>query len=934
MAVTETLRALGGWQLRLTGVPQQVIDAMQYFGHITVHTGHLTLNQLDDSLLTSSRYTGVLRYKQNDGGVVDIRGCGMALWLGDEDKKGAVIEDLMKIENESFEDTIRAILTGTGTSSVTEGTLFNIGETYTGSFQFQSPREALDYVCDTLGADWYVTGDARLMAGRSEDLFVTEPRAALVRRQAGGDMTMRGLSGKFQTTQDVEDFTTRVVLLAQGDGASVATGSADIDPGLNPYRDLHGNPVVFTRLVSESQTDPSNAHARAQLQLNRFTGTRDAVTLSTGEYDLKGDVNVGDYLWVYDPDTQLIDSTNEVVFRGVRMNPMRLRLIELTWPVTSTHSVAYRDWAGQWYDLSPYLVAESGDNTLVIGGYNRSLTSGTSSDGGVGGSRPQPNTTVPGVPTWVVPFPMSVYQSPVNGETKAQVQLHWTRPDNTDGTTIMDGDHYDIRYRSASTPLFPVRWADLAGYRWGDLKAAGATWANPIQYPTGPWNYATAPWTELAYLLQELAPSMPYEVQIRAVDGATPSNYGDWSTVEAFQTYGDTYPPATPAPPEIASSLIAVQVTHRLGRADGGEFNLDLDLHHFEIHGEYEPNFQPSDTTRLGRLAANAGMLTGQVPAVGTFQIESTAPVYFKVIAVDSAGNKSSASSAVESTATLIDDAHISDLTVSKVTAGFIQSDWLISPNIASGATGARIEIGTDGIKAFDVDNEQTLNADCATGNIDVVGQVSSGVDGTRIILNERVGAAPVPEMRMYPSSGSSAAFINAINTAGTAGIGVNSGSNDGVHQMTVYLHPDNIWMGYMTKGSPFPVLGGFGVMDANAGEIGFQNPDGRYASFKADSNQRLIMRGLLASPGAVGANAGLAGGGLTLERFTLGSVSFGVTLAGAYSLVCTWASHVNVADDQNASYSYNKTATGFSVGTQWQSSGSDGRVGWLIFRQ
>lgn len=723
MSITENLQGLGGWNVQLQDIPQDLLDKIQYFGHVAIHTGRVDYRVEGDAALSSSRYTGVVRKKTGDATSLKLAGPGMAMWLGDEDQKGAVIETLTTFATQTFQNTIRALLPASG--AITEGTIYNLASTFSGSFQYVSPREAISYVTSTVGAVWRVNGNGTLDAGLETDLFVTIPKTVLSRKQSGTDMDLRALLGSVKTDQDVEDFTTRVLLLAQGDGAAVVTADADISPGLNPYKDVHGNTLALTRLVSESTTDSTNADARAQLQLNRFSSTRNAITLSSNDYDIRGDIKVGDYLWVHDPDLAIVDTNNEIRFRGRIIYPMKLQLTELTTPLDTRMSVGYRDWNGVWYNLTDYFVVESGSNsTLVVGGYNRSLVSG---DGGAAGSRPQPDTSVPDVPTWVTPFQMSVYQSPINGDTKAQVLLEWTRPTNTDTSAIADGSHYDIRWRNASTPLFPVRWADLSTYRWGDLNASGAKWGEPIVYPVGDWHYTAVPFDQLRFLMQELTANMPYEAQIRAVDSATPPNAGAWSTLTTFQTLGDTYPPATPAPPSVAASKLAVQVTHLLGRSDGGTYNLDLDLHHLEVHGSYEPNFTPAASTLIGKMIANAGMITGQVAVVASFNIDKLFPVYFKVVAVDNAGNKSSASSSVQETAQLIDDAHITNLTVSKVTAGTISADWLVGANIKTGDAGARVGFYSGGMYAFDASNNLTWFVDSANGNQQMQGNLTLG---------------------------------------------------------------------------------------------------------------------------------------------------------------------------------------------------------------
>jgi hypothetical protein len=928
MSVTEVLKGLGGWGLTLKNLPAHIADSMKYYGHVAIHTGRVDYRVTGDAALTSSRYTGVLRKKalseDETGTYLEIGGPGMAMWLGDEDGKGEVIESELIITAQSFENAIRAVLP----DSVTEGTLFNIGETFSGTFVFVSPREAVDYITSTVGAEWIVRGDGSIDAGLESDLFRTIPRTIVSRKQAGVDMNLLGLLGNAKTDQDVEDFTTRVVLLAQGEGGSTATADADINPGLNPYKDVHGNFVKFTRLVSESATDATNAPARAQLQLNRFSDTRDAMTLDSGEYDIKGDLVVGDYMWIHDPEIDLVDGANEVVFRGKRINPMKLRLTEMTWPVSGKFSVGYRDWNGQWFDLTDYVQPETGESTLVVGGYNRSLTGG-GADGGVGGSRPQPNTTIPGIPAWTVPFAQSVYQSAINGDTKAQVELKWTRPNNTDGSAITDGDHYEIRWRTSSTPIFPVTWAQLGAYQWDELN----TWDDPIQYAVGPWTFLYVPWTDLTVLIQELATNMPYEAEIRAVDGAVPPNYGDWSTTAVFQTSGDTLPPATPAPPSVAASRISVQITHMLGRADGGTFNLDADLHHFDIHGQYEPNFEPSDATLLGKLVANNSMIQAHVPAVGSFNIESTNPVYFKVIAVDRDGNPSEPSSAVVQTAQLIDDAHISNLTVSKVTAGTITADWLVGARIATAFSGTRVEMGPSGIESWNSAGLRTFQMDAATGEVDMIGNLKSGTTGRRVEVGPRSGVL-LPEIRLYPTSGSTFAVINAFDAGSStvAGIGMNSGSADGVNQSTIFCSPGTAWLGRSTFGLPNVPRGGYMYGDNNNARIGYFISGGNDAYYHIGSDRHHYWRGVMHEGNLLGAEQMIVVGKVDGNAFDSWVLSFGATMANGVNVLGTFSSFGGFSPTQ-ATIVFNLTQTGAAISTNAPGAGNNGRYSWMMFQ-
>ncbi|WP_141744025.1 fibronectin type III domain-containing protein, partial [Streptomyces sp. EN23] len=297
------------------------------------------------------------------------------------------------------------------------------------------------------------------------------------------------------------------------------------------------------------------------------------------------------------------------------------------------------------------------------------------------GSRPNADTSTPGQPTLITPFTGVAYLDN-RGYTRARVILSWNAPNNTDGSTVFDGDRYEIRYAVDTDMLYPSTWAQLSAARWQDLQ----TWSQPFAAPTGKWSTMVVNWDTTTAQLQDLSPGVGYDVQIRAVDKT--GNIGAWSSTTTFVASSDNLPPSTPAAPTVAGSRIAVQVTHTLGKSSGGTFNLESDLDHLEIHVSYEPTFTPTAATLVGKTAANASMIQAQIPVVFTAQIEETSARYVRVVAVDKTGNKSGPSDAASATALLIDDAHISDLTVSKVTAGTITAAWVMAGEIKTADTG------------------------------------------------------------------------------------------------------------------------------------------------------------------------------------------------------------------------------------------------------
>lgn len=721
MTINEVKQALGSWELRLAEfTPRSILDSLTYFGHVAVMPNRLDPVQYGDNLLTAARYVGVLR-KREAGTNYTLSGSSMAFWLGDEDDKGDVFETPVVVTGASFAASMAALLPTSG--AITSGTINSVAGTYTGTHQYQTPRKALTYVADIFGAEWRVNGNGTLDAGTVAQLYVTTPKAIIMRRNTGRELQRVSMPGNMQMETQYGDYTTRVLLLAEGEGEAIATGAASL--GVVPFKDIHGNNVKMTRVVSESETGAGNANTRAQLILNLFSSSRNAVSLTTDAYDVKGDFVVGDAIDVWDPDSGFYDPAREVYWEGQPINPLALRCIELSWPVPAGWTVAFRDINGVWIDLSPYYIPESGQTTVTVGALQSSLIDvGGDSVVGRGG---QPDSTVPGVPAFTG-FSTGAYQSTSRHTTKAVIRAQWSTPLNVDSSTIQDGDHYEIRYRVNQVIGYNVPWDVLdASYDWDELGAWDTPISDPVQ-ASPQWLTAYIGWGTNTFTVTELTPGVAYELQIRAVDGANPPNQGAWSASSFVITLGDVIAPSAPASPTVAASRIAIQVTHNLGKASGGTFNLEPDLDHLEVHVGGSVSFFPDSTTKVGELVATAGMVLKGIPAVGTFQIEQTEAIWVRVVAVDRDGNKSGASPGVQATADLIDSSHISDLTVSKLTAGTISATWVNAGRITTGDTGQRAELNSGGLKVYDELDNVTA----------VVGQVA--VDDYGIALINNIG--------------------------------------------------------------------------------------------------------------------------------------------------------------------------------------------------
>jgi len=693
MSVTQVKQSVGSWNVRLRGnIPKAVLDALTPFGHVVIMPGSVNVAEYGDKLLNDARYVGVYRAKaDNETGTV-ISGVGLEFWLGDENGSGEVFENPLVYTNASFDIAIRGALP---ISSIDEGTFHSIPGTYTGTHQWVTPRKVIDYICSVFGAEWRITTRGWLDAGTVAQLYSTTPKAILVAKNDSSDLRYKALPGNATMSRDNDQYTTRVVVLGEGEGETIQVGTAS-QPSV-PYKDLNGGDMVMTRVFSESFTGPTNVDARAAVLLGQYGAPQaPSVNLGTSAYDIKGDVQVGDHIYVYNPAAGFEDVANEETWNGEIIHPVKLRVVELSWPIRKGWTVAFRDGDGVWTDLSPHVFYEGGDTNIIVGDLPRSL-----SGGGVTepvGSRPSVDTTVPDVPVFG-DFSTGSYQSSATNDTRSVIRAIWSTPLNTDGSTILDGAYYEIRYRVSEVIGYQVRWGEVAGYRWGQL--TGNPWGAPLSDPvavTPEWTYQPVGWGINEITLSELTPAVTYEIQIRAVDASTPPHFGDFSASAFVTTVGDLFAPSTPASCDsVALGALIIQVTHTLGKSSGGTFNLEPDLARLNVHVGGSADFYPDQTNRVGELAANAGMINAEIPAVGTFNIPQVETVYVKVVAVDRSGNKSSPSPAATVTADLIRDQHISSLSVSKLTAGTITAESALLANLTvSGSGGIKVSGGGD----------------------------------------------------------------------------------------------------------------------------------------------------------------------------------------------------------------------------------------------
>ena len=377
MSVTERLMRQGAWSVELSSeTPEDVLDAVGFFDSIVVTNQHLLLTEgwTDAAILAAATYSGMIRVVPRGDKRV-VKGIGNLGWLGDEKGKGQI---LTRANGIGFTpgtkthvgwwtdllgtiDSIASPLTAGTLSAITAPT--NGGELLD-AFYHVTRRDVADTVAVYYRGEYKPNHDFTVDAGQASDLFVTTPTAIIVREASGDDPTLRSVKiRKAAVVKDVVDYVTDVTAIGKG-----VTGTDTIT---SPYKDPQD--AVVKRFVQVNVDTASLAFADeyATVTLAASDQVAETVTISTNDYDSEGVFKVGDTIYIYDPDSGLVDASVQKQFRGQMVFPTTIRLVGVTWPVTRGMGVYVRTGAGVYTDLTPYVVFEDTAVKLEIGALPR-----------------------------------------------------------------------------------------------------------------------------------------------------------------------------------------------------------------------------------------------------------------------------------------------------------------------------------------------------------------------------------------------------------------------------------------------------------------------------------------------------------------------------------------------------------------------------------
>ncbi len=343
--------------------PYDLLEKVVEFGNLVVTPQHINPPDIisDVDLLATARYAGVVLETEWADGALAILGQGMGWYLGDSEDKGPVIETELSFSAATL-STILQTSTGVLPAAITQGTITITGlNTFTGLFNWELPIAAIRTVMTDLDAHYRVNPNGTIDASgttRDEVFVFTSPSVVVVRQGWGSDPTYDGVpSRRLVTRRDAYEFVTRLLILdEEEDGTFVLVGSDTVS---HSYKDIHGNALVRSGVVSKPATDTVSLTNYMANEIALRT-VNDEQEIETEQYEISGGtLAVGDMFWIYDPPSGFVDTDNEVRFRGQTIWPKKTRLLEASWPVADGMGVYYRPdtttTSADWIDLTRYV---------------------------------------------------------------------------------------------------------------------------------------------------------------------------------------------------------------------------------------------------------------------------------------------------------------------------------------------------------------------------------------------------------------------------------------------------------------------------------------------------------------------------------------------------------------------------------------------------
>lgn len=399
MPLSEAYMDGAPWAISLVDdTPRWVLDDIdvrnKLWATIVITPQYLVPGTVSDAtLLSLARYCGV--YLGMGAGRTSLHGETLAWWLGEAGDGGSLhSQEDIHYEAKYLDDAINDLVLN-GPNGLTGGTITAPDDQFEIDLEGgDTKRENLDTLVGQASVEtvWQITAQGVLNVNTPSGLWPTRTTPTVLFTPEGGhDALIDGLQAEFVMAELNGDEVRTQIAVDWQDG--VNNGFANLSP--IPWYDFAGQaPRVATlmdwrpkrarpptekwrKLAAWQIQSETQADRLAARELNERSEVRQEIRVEVDAFDpWRFDMSPGNDVYLYDPDTKILNTANEVYYRGEAIRPDKGTVQQWSTPVRRGYGVYLRYFssiggAATYYDLTNWVEFEDGPTSVLVGHRDR-----------------------------------------------------------------------------------------------------------------------------------------------------------------------------------------------------------------------------------------------------------------------------------------------------------------------------------------------------------------------------------------------------------------------------------------------------------------------------------------------------------------------------------------------------------------------------------
>lgn len=350
MSVDDYLMRTGGWSVKLKDdAPRSVRDLFGFYGHVIVTPTRLGNELIPRStLLGAARWTGVIREfseRRTRWG-----GPGLMAWLGEEAGKGAPAIPTKPSSPMTFSNVLTVRFSGTNPNGLSLGTGYSATSTTVSDYEhFNWSRAIIDDVANATGNEWRINPDGSLDYGIATSLFQSSPKVVLVDSSSFANSGLeqaypvagyRAIGVTFNVTAHQHNYyrTAHGWWRGNWSGSDLSLSGASVATARYSNFSKTANMDIWKSGQASSQEEyyaatPPSGDSAGQYEID----------VDCDLFDIERHIIPGDYVYLWSPDDDLVDSANQIVIGGETLGCVKARVAGISWPIEEGYGVFVED---------------------------------------------------------------------------------------------------------------------------------------------------------------------------------------------------------------------------------------------------------------------------------------------------------------------------------------------------------------------------------------------------------------------------------------------------------------------------------------------------------------------------------------------------------------------------------------------------------------